>query len=219
VPVFITAPTSAVTGTAAGPLTVQLQTLGLADAAVTARALTLTSSSPTGAFSTAAGGPWTPTLALPIAPGSSTASFYYVDAVSGTPAISATLDDGTATTQTEAVTPAPAPVDPGAPAGSPAPPPSAAPTAPPAVPPAAPPKPRLVATVTKRFELGHLIVVVHVSRGTSHPVGVRVRIKVRRGSSTVAMVDRVTTTGGVARWRSVNKLHPGGGYVATATIR
>jgi hypothetical protein len=169
-------------------------------------------------FSTTAGGPWTATLELPIAPGSSTASSYYEDSASGTPTITATLDDGTATTQLETVITASTPVvDPGMPAGSPPPPPATSPTTTTVAPPP-PPKPPLVASATKRFDHGHLIVVVHVSRGTARPAGVRVRIKVRRGSSTVAMVDRVTTRGGVATWRSVNKLRPGG-YVATATIR
>jgi hypothetical protein len=75
-----------------------------------------------------------------------------------------------------------------------------------------------VASIRKRFSGGHLIVVVHVRRGTSRLAGVHLRIHVRRGSSVVATVDRVTRNGGVATWRSVKRLHPGR-YVATATVR
>ena len=45
---------------------------------------------------------------------------------------------------------------------------------------------------------GHVVVSVAVVAGTSHPSGVRVRIRVRRGARTIALVTRVTTRGGLA---------------------
>jgi hypothetical protein len=62
------------------------------------------------------------------------------------------------------------------------------------------------------------VVSVRVARGSARPAGVRVRIRVRRGSSTVASVSRVTAKGGLATWRSAGKLRPGA-YVATAAVR
>jgi hypothetical protein len=225
-PVFSTAPLTTTAGAPAGPLTVQLQTSGRADAAVTPRSLTLSSSSPTGTFATGAGGPWSATLTLTIPQGSSSASFFYSDATAGAPTLTAALDGGASATQTETVAAPPAgggsgsggsggPPAPGTavpPVGTPA-----APTATPAPKPAAKPTRRIL-SVTKRFVGGHLVVTVRVTRGTARPAGVPVRIRVRRGSSTVASVIRVTARGGVATWRSVKKLRPGA-YVATAAIR
>jgi hypothetical protein len=62
------------------------------------------------------------------------------------------------------------------------------------------------------------VVTVRVATGAARPAGVTVRIRIRRGSSTVASVNRVTASGGVATWRSAKKLRPGA-YVATAAIR
>jgi hypothetical protein len=208
VPAFSSAPISATAGTPAGPLTVQLQTSGLADAAPTPRTVTVSSSSATGAFSAAASGPWSTTLTLAIPQGSSSAAFFYNDATAGTPTITAVLDGGASATQIETVA-APAP---GTPPTSAAPR-ASTPTAKPA------PKPqRRVVRVKKRFVAGHLLVAVHVASGSTRPAGVPVRIRVRRGSSTVANVTRVTAKGGVATWRSAKKLRPGA-YVATAAVR
>jgi hypothetical protein len=199
VPVFTSAPVPTAAGTPAGPLTVQLQTAARADAAVTPRTLAVSSSSATGTFSTGASGPWSTTLTLAIPQGSSSAAFFYNDTTGGTPTITAVLDGGASATQTETVTSPPA-------AGTPAPPTVVhAPT-------------RRVVSVTKRFVGGHLVVTVRVARGTARPAGVPVRIRVRRGSSTVASVTRVTAEGGVATWRSAKKLRPGA-YVATAAVR
>jgi hypothetical protein len=208
-------------GTPAGPLTVQLQTAGRADAAVTPRTLTVSSSSATGTFSTGAGGPWSTTLTLAIPQGSSSAAFFYNDTTGGTPTITAVLDGGASVTQTETVTSPPASggSGPGGAAGggpASAGPPAATPTpTPPTVTPA--PAPRIV-SVTKHFVGGHLVVAVRVASGAVRPAGVPVRIRIRRGSSTVASVNRVTTSGGVATWRSAKRLRPGA-YVATAAIR
>jgi hypothetical protein len=72
--------------------------------------------------------------------------------------------------------------------------------------------------VAKHFVAGHLVVTVRVVRGSARPSGVPVRIRVRRGSSTVASVTRLTVSGGLATWRSTKKLRPGA-YVATAAVR
>ncbi|HEX4678903.1 MAG TPA: hypothetical protein VH210_06840 [Gaiellaceae bacterium] len=109
VPAFSSAPISTTAGTPAGPLTVQLQTGGLADAAPTPRTMTLSSSSATGVFSTTAGGPWSATLTLTIPQGSSSGSFFYNDTTAGTPTITAVLDGGASATQTETIAAPPAP--------------------------------------------------------------------------------------------------------------
>jgi len=224
VPVFTSAPISTTAATPAGPLSVQLQTASHPDAAMTPRTLTLSSSSATGTFSTGQNGPWSGTLTLTIPQGSSSTSFFYNDATAGTPTVTATLDGGASATQTETVSgPAASPGSGaggggagGAPAaGTPATPPAATPAASPA--PAPKPK-RHVVAVTKRFVAGHLVVTVRVASGSTRPAGVPVRIRVRRGSSTVARVTRVTAKGGIATWRSVKQLRPGV-YVATAALR
>jgi hypothetical protein len=218
VPAFVSAPISTTAGTPAGPLTVQLQTSGRADAAPTPRTVTVSSSSATGVFSTAASGPWSTTLTLAIPQGSSSAAFFYNDATAGTPTITAVLDGGASATQTETVAAPPAT---GGSGGAPAPgtpPASGDPLASTPTPkPAAKPQPRVVG-LTKRFVAGHLVVAVRVASGSTRPAGIAVRIRVRRGSSTVANVTRVTAKGGVATWRSAKKLRPGA-YVATAAVR
>jgi hypothetical protein len=208
-------------GTPAGPLTVQLQTAQRADAAVTPRTVTVSSSAATGTFSTGSGGPWSSTLTLAIPQGSSSTAFFYNDTTGGAPTITAVLDGGATATQTETVTSPPVSggSGPGGPAGGG----PASPGAPPTGTPAPTPKPpvapaRRVVSVTKHFVSGHLVVTVSVARGTARPAGVPVRIRVRRGSSTVASVTRVTTKGGIATWRSAKKLRPGA-YVATAAVR
>jgi hypothetical protein len=224
VPAFISAPSTTAVGTTAGPLTVQLQTSGHPDAAVTPRSLTLSSTSGTGTFSTAAGGPWSTALTLTIPQGSSTATFFYTDATAGTPTVTAMLDGGISTTQAETVTPAPAGGGSGAGSTGSGGGPSvagASSATPPTVAPAPTPKTvpaRRIVSVTKRFVLGHLVVAVRVARGNARPAGVPVHIRVRHGSSTVANVTRITLKGGVATWRSAKKLRPGT-YVATAAIR
>jgi hypothetical protein len=221
-PVFTNAPFSAATATPAGPVTVQLQTLGIADNAVVDRALTLSSDAPTGTFAPSSSGPWSPTLTLPIPAGSSAGSFFYSDTAAGTPTLTARLDDGGLASQTEQVA-APAPPDPPVPPTTattttptmtPTPAPTPLPTTPdlPALRPAPAPH---VASVRTRLSGGHVVVSVTVIAGTTRPSGVQVRIRVRRGAKTVALVTRVTTGGGVASWRSAKKL-PRGRYVATA---
>ena len=225
-PAFTTAPFTTAAGTAAGPITVQLQTAGRADAAVTARTVTLSSSSPLGTFASAAAGLWSTTLTVAVPPGASSATFFYSDTAAGAPVVTAMLDGGATGTQTETVTALPSSgggtgggSGGGGTGGAPTTPVAQAPAATtPAATVATPKPPRRVATVTKRFVAGHLVVAVQVASGSAHPAGVRVRIRVRLGSSTVANVERVTTKGGVATWRSTRKLRAAK-YVATAALR
>ena len=229
-PVFANAPVTATAGTAGGPLTVQLQTLGLPDTAGWDRTLTLASSSPTGTFATSPAGPWTPTLTLPIPVGGSSVSFFYSDTNPGAPTITATLDGQATSGQTETITPAappppaetPGPVTPAPPPSEPAvvTTPQQAPAAPVAVTkPAKPrPKPRVSSILTSRLNNGHIAVSVHVRAGSRPAAGVKVTIHVRRGSTMIASVTRTTTSAGVASWRSVRAL-PRGRYDATAGVR
>jgi hypothetical protein len=71
-------------------------------------AVTLSSSSPQGTFSTSPAGPWSPTLSLTIAAGTGTSgSFYYLDTRAGSPVLTASAAGATSGTQTETVTPGP----------------------------------------------------------------------------------------------------------------
>ena len=206
----------------------QLETLGLTDDAAWARTVTLTSSSAAGEFATDPTGPWSPSLTLSIGVGASTAGFYYLDTQAGTPTIVAALDDGSTTSQQENI---------GVPAAPP-PPPSPPPptTTQPAVTPspvtttttpaASPPAPREpaapvvahVASVTTRRLHGHLVVSVRVRAGARATAHARVLIRVRRGSTTIALATRTTDAHGLATWRSPRVLEPGR-YTATAAVR
>ncbi len=222
-PAITTAALAMTTGTPAGPATVQLETLGLPDDAAWTRTVTLTSSSAAGAFATDPAGPWSPSLALPIGVGTSTASFYYTDTQAGAPTITATLDDGSTTAQQENVS---------APQPPPSPPPTTTqptPTTPtdttpaPIVPPPTPRRPAAavvahVVSVKTRRLAGHLIVYVRVRAGGRVATHTRVLIRVRRGPSTIALATRTTDASGLATWRSLRVLRPGR-YSATAAVQ
>ena len=98
-PVFLTAPVTATTGTAAGPVTVQLQTLGVPDNAMLPTTLTLSSTSPTAGFAPAETGPYSPALTLTVPAGSSTISFFFLDTTVGSSTLTVTLDGGAAADQ------------------------------------------------------------------------------------------------------------------------
>ncbi|MGZ4411197.1 MAG: hypothetical protein ACXVY8_03600 [Gaiellaceae bacterium] len=194
-PAFLTAPVAVAAGTPAGPLTLQLQTLGLPDGATGPRTVSLTSTSPAGAFAASPAGPWTSTVTLALPAGSSTVSVFYLDGTPGTPNLTATLDGGAVTSQTESILPA-------APTPLPAPDPSLLPPAAPTTAPVkTPPAARVTAIVTKRVR-GHLVVSVRIRSGSTPAAGVRIHIRIRRGSSLVAAVTRTTTSTGMATWRS-----------------
>ena len=219
VPAFVSAPVAATAGSAAGPLTLQLQTLGLAVSASSARTLTLASTSPTGAFATVPTGPWTSTLALPLPAGGSAASFFYLDSSPGSPTLTATLDGGAVASQTESIIaaapPTPAPPDPNAPPAAPSQTGAAAALASNPVA-AAKPSARVASVSTRRIG-GHLVVSVRVKAGSAPAGRVQVSIRVRRGSSLVAAVTRTTTRAGLASWRSRLAL-PRAHYIATAVL-
>jgi hypothetical protein len=88
----ITSPPMTLTaGVWGGPLTVELQTNGLPNPNLGPQTVTLSTSSPKGAFATDPAGPWSGTLALTIPLGSDSAAFYYLDTEAGAPTISASL--------------------------------------------------------------------------------------------------------------------------------
>ncbi len=87
-------------GAPSAPLTVELQTsTGTAYTAGVPVTLELSSSSPSGELSTNPGGPWTATLATPIASGASAATFYFRDSGVGSATITAAAAGKTAATQ------------------------------------------------------------------------------------------------------------------------
>jgi RTX calcium-binding nonapeptide repeat (4 copies) len=117
---FATAPQTVTAGVPSAPMGVQLRTQ---DAVPTAAppaaplAVTLTSTAPSGTFAVAPTGPWTPTLPVSIpAGGTTTGSFYYLDAAPGAPTLIASAPNVLGGTQTvvvrpaAALAPAPAPI-------------------------------------------------------------------------------------------------------------
>ena len=98
-------------GAASTPLTVELETnAGTPYTAGLPVTVAISSSSATGELSASPSGPWSATLATPIASGASTASFYFRDTVTGSTTITAAAAGKTAATQTVSVgSPAPPP--------------------------------------------------------------------------------------------------------------
>jgi hypothetical protein len=95
-------------GVPSAPLTVELRTnTGLAYGAGPAVAVTLTSSSPAGTFSTSPDGPWTPTLTVTLASGTSSVTAYYRDSQPGTATLTASAPGKAAGTQAVTVGPPP----------------------------------------------------------------------------------------------------------------
>lgn len=106
---FATAPQTLTAGIPSGPMAVQLQTSsGTAQTAASLVTVNLSSNSAQGAFSANVSGPWTSTLSVTIAAGSSTSgSFFYLDTKAGSPTITASATGATSGTQTQTVNPAP----------------------------------------------------------------------------------------------------------------
>jgi hypothetical protein len=102
---FTTPPVSMSRGMPSDPLSLQLQTGGIRTSLPFDAVVTLTSSSPTGAFSTSAAGPWTPTLTLTLAAGTSSATFYVRDTTAGQPLLTSNLGGQTATQVATVVAP------------------------------------------------------------------------------------------------------------------
>ena len=104
---FTTPPQTIPAGAPSGPMTIALLTSGgTPQNAEAPLAVTLTSSSPQGGFSTSPTGPFTPTLVLTILPGSNAAGpFYYQDTKAGAPLLTAAAAGITSGTQTETILP------------------------------------------------------------------------------------------------------------------
>ena len=99
--VFTTPPQTLTAGIPSAPLSVQLQTEGAAQTAAAPLVVTLTSTSPSGAFALSPAGPWAASLAVTIPVGSSTSeSFYYLDQAAGTATLIASAPDVLSATQT-----------------------------------------------------------------------------------------------------------------------
>ena len=97
---FVTPPLSVVAGAVSGPITIQPQVANVAARPQTPLAVTLTTSSPTGAFASSAAGPFTSSLIVQLAPGGfSTAQVYYEDTTAGTPTLSASAPGSVTGTQ------------------------------------------------------------------------------------------------------------------------
>jgi Ca2+-binding RTX toxin-like protein len=99
--VFATPPQKLTPSVPSAPMSVQLQIQGAAGTAIAPLAVTLTSTSPTGAFGLTVAGPWSPTLAVTIpAAGSTSQGFYYLDTAPGTPTLIASSPGVLSGTQT-----------------------------------------------------------------------------------------------------------------------
>ena len=160
---FTSAPVTLQTAVASGPLTTQIQTGGVATTLPFDSMLTLSSSSPTGTFSTSATGPFTSTLSLPIQAGTNAATFYFEDTTPGQPTITSNLN-GVAATQVESVA-APA---------------SAAPPPPP------PPPAAMVNSLTYTPVHDRLHVAMHLLDATGLPLQGTVRFAILFSGSQIA---------------------------------
>jgi len=104
---FTTAPQTVVAGNST-PLTVDLRTYsGLSLTVTSPLAVSLSSSSAGGSFSTSASGPWTSTIAPTIPTGSSSVSVYYRDTLAGDATVTATATGKRPAVQTETIGAAP----------------------------------------------------------------------------------------------------------------
>jgi hypothetical protein len=206
---FVSTPATFIAG-GSTQVTVQLQAAGVTQTATSPQTVTFTTSSPSGSFS--------PSAAVTIPVGASTATVVYTDTQPGSPVVSATLAGQPAVTQTETVTaPAPSPTPPDlptpAPPTEPSPSPSPSPTPTPTPATVTAPKPP-TATVSIRRVAGHLVARVVVQPHV-HAV---ISLRVRRGTSVVANLTTRTSNAGTFTWRSKRKL-PAGRYAARAIVR
>jgi hypothetical protein len=96
---FGTGPQTLTAGQPSAPIQIALSATPSSNVTVS-----LSSSSPQGAFATSTGGPWSTTLQVPITAGTTTsATFFYEDTRAGTPTLSASASGYTSGTQTETV--------------------------------------------------------------------------------------------------------------------
>jgi hypothetical protein len=107
---FTSAPQTLGQGVASAALSVALRKPnGVSYPVTSPLAVTLSSSSATGLFSTDAARPWTSTLTLSIPTGSSSVGFYYEDPTSGSPVVTAAAAGKVSATQTETISDTTAP--------------------------------------------------------------------------------------------------------------
>ena len=173
--VFTSPPVSLSTGTASGPITVQLQTGGVNTTLPVPSAVTISSSSRSGTFATDPNGPWSPSLALAIPPGNGTATLYAQDTTGGTPTFSANLG-GQVVTQIESII-APA-----------------QPTTTLATPP--PPPPARVASLTFTPQQGHLHVELQIVDDQGQPLQGRATLTLIHDAARIASTSGHTNPAG-----------------------
>ena len=160
---FTSRPVILLTGAVSGPMTIQIQTGGVATTLPFDSTMALTSTSPTGTFSTSATGPFTSTLVLPVQAGTNTATFYFQDTTAGQPTITSNLNGVTAT-QVESVA---------APASTvPAPPP--------------PPPPAMVNSLTYTPVHDRLHVAMYLLDATGQPLAGTVRLAILFSGTRIA---------------------------------
>src|SRR5262249_31780148 len=106
---FASLPQTVAAGAATGQMSVQLQIGGIVAALPNDTTVTLPSRSPGGSLSTSPTGPWSPTLGVNVPAGSTSATFYMLDADAGTPTVTASVG-GVSATQIEIVTAPAAPL-------------------------------------------------------------------------------------------------------------
>ena len=88
---FVSPPSSVVAGAVSAPISIQPEVAGVPTRPPTALAVTVTTSSPTGALATSPVGPFTPSITVQLAGGAfSTAKVYYQDTTAGTASLGAT---------------------------------------------------------------------------------------------------------------------------------
>jgi RTX calcium-binding nonapeptide repeat (4 copies) len=105
---FASPPQTVTVGAPSAPIAIQLQSEGVPAAAAALLTVTLTSTSPSGVFSLNPAGPWTPTLAVTIPAGGTTSqTFYYLDATPGAATLIASAPDLLGATQTLVIAPPP----------------------------------------------------------------------------------------------------------------
>jgi hypothetical protein len=97
---FVTPPATVVAGAVSAPISIQPQVDRVPSRPQAPLAVTLSSTSPTGAFATSPAGPFTPTLALQLPAGTfSTAKIYYEDTTAGTATLTASAPGALSSTQ------------------------------------------------------------------------------------------------------------------------
>ena len=102
---FTSAPQAVGAGAVSAPISFQAQVAGVAARPATPVVVTVTSTSPTGAFATAPAGPFTPTLTVELPAGAfATAQVFYQDPTAGTPTLTASASGVVTATQQLTVT-------------------------------------------------------------------------------------------------------------------